>query len=120
MLEFFLIKKEAKENSHDYNFRNYKNKRRLSQDTNKIKKIRKIKGITVEQKSHRIKNNLTKLHYNYNVSDIDTHLEEFAFAILNHQIPDYLINCKTFKILLEENIIKIFPGSSFKFNKKLN
>jgi hypothetical protein len=84
----------------------------------KEKKIRnkqkKIRGVTVEHKTHRIKNNKTKLHYNYLITDIEAHLDDFAQAILEHAIPENEKECKTFKISWKNNSVKIRPGSSYK------
>jgi hypothetical protein len=74
----------------------------------------KIKGITIETKTHRIKNNKTKIHYNYGTNEIYTHLEEYAEAILSHSIPEEQKMCKTFKISWKNGSVNIIPGMIFK------
>jgi hypothetical protein len=73
----------------------------------------KIKGITIESKTHRIKNNKTKIHYNYDTNEIYTHLTQYAEAILSHRIPEEQKMCKTFKISLKNGSVQITPGTIF-------
>jgi hypothetical protein len=95
-------------------------RRSLILECDPSKKFKKIRGITVEQKSHRIKNNRTKIHYNYNDLDISAHVDESASAILAHQIPENQYGCKTFNISWKNNSIKIRPGVNFKKKKNFN
>lgn len=80
-------------------------------------KYRRIKGITIEYKSHRIKNNKTKIHYNYDDQDINAHFDEFTSSVIKHQIPEDQKDCKTFKISWKNGEVKIRPGTNFKKKK---
>jgi hypothetical protein len=86
-------------------------------EVEKNQKIKRIKGITIEHRSHRIKNNKSKIHYNYDDQDITAHLDEFALAVLNHQILEDQKGCKTFKISWKNGEVKIRPGTNFKKKK---
>lgn len=76
-------------------------------------KQQKIKGITIEYKTHRIKNNKTKLHYNFEEPELKTHLDDFALAILNHKVPQDQLECKTFKISWRNGEVQIKPSNNF-------
>lgn len=90
---------------------------KISQSRQIFRKFPKIKGITIELKTHRIKNNRTKRHYNFDESELNDYLQEFAWAILNHEIPPNQENCKTFEIFWKNNKVCIKPGSKFKKTK---